>query len=157
MPNLPDPPVQGKTNFPSPAANSAVVPSDAGGTIPSAAGGLTKEKEPLGTTESSALEEIGTEVELTPELERVGLQKHGETIELPPDVAKMGVTAVGPTQPVVTTGAVKLPLSDDQIITGLHAQIITSLRWLAEWCIRQLKKAHLHLTKTGGKIIRQQD
>ncbi len=34
---------------------------------------------------------------------------------------------------------VTLPLTDDQIQEGLHHKIWESIRWLAEWCVRQIK------------------
>ena len=34
---------------------------------------------------------------------------------------------------------VTLPLTEDQIQKGLHQQVWDSIRWLAVWCIRQIK------------------
>jgi len=34
---------------------------------------------------------------------------------------------------------VTLPLTEDQIQKGLHHQVWESIRWLAEWCMRQVK------------------
>lgn len=34
---------------------------------------------------------------------------------------------------------VTLPLTDDQIQTGLHHKVYDAIRWLAEWCVRQIK------------------
>jgi hypothetical protein len=34
---------------------------------------------------------------------------------------------------------VKLPLTGDQIEKGLHHQVWESIRWLAEWCKRQIE------------------
>ncbi len=121
------------------------------------AGGVHKEVEPLSTSETPLIEETLTEVELEPEVEAAGIEKTSETIELPPDVQQMGVEAVGPAQPHGTGATVKLPLNDAQIVQGLHAQILTSLRWLAEWCLRQLKKAHIHLQVVSGKVRRLPD
>ena len=118
-------------------------------------GGMLKEQEPLVSSETGTIEEVYVDIELEPSLEAIGVTKKSETIQLPPDVARMGVQAVGPNQPVAFTGVIKLPLTDDQIIVGLHAQIVSSLRWLAEWCLRQLKKAHIHLKSMGGKIVRE--
>lgn len=121
------------------------------------AAGVSKETEPIPGGEAPQLEEIVADVELEPEVEAAGVEKKSETVTLPPDVKKMGVAPVGPSQPVSTAPKVKLPLTDDQISTGLHAQIISSLRWLAEWCIRQLKKAHFHLRVIAGHAIREPD
>lgn len=128
-----------------------MIPTQGGGV------GMQKEQEPLIPPEAGPIEEVIGEVEVAPELERIGVEKRGETIKLPPDVRKMGVKAVGPTQPATTTTTIPLPLTDDQIVVGLHAKIISSLRWLAEWCIRQLKKAHYHLKVIAGHAVREPD
>lgn len=44
------------------------------------------------------------------------------------------VQSVAPQSPKV-----KLPLTDDQIKKGLHHHVWEAIRWLAEWCLRQLK------------------
>ncbi len=120
--------------------------------------GVSKEAEPgTGGGEAPQLEEIVAEVELEPDVERSGVEKKSEVVTLPPDLKKMGVSAVGPQQPVAFSTTVKLPLSDDQIAVGLHAKIIFSFRWLAEWCFRQLKKAHFHLRVIAGHAIREPD
>ena len=38
-----------------------------------------------------------------------------------------------------TNVKVKLPLTVDQVQTGLHHKVWESIRWLAEWCVRQVK------------------
>ena len=119
-------------------------------------GSFTKEQEPIPGKESIAIEPMGGELELTPELERAGAEIRSETIVLPPEMKKMGIQSVGNATPVTTT-TVQLPLSDDQIVTGLHAQIISSIRWLAEWGIRLLKKTHYHLKIIAGHGIRERD
>lgn len=37
---------------------------------------------------------------------------------------------------------VELPLTEDQVVQGLHMQVYDSLRWMAEWCVRQIKLLH---------------
>lgn len=126
--------------------------------VASAGGNFSKEMEPAVPKEQDAPEEMVADIELEPELEAIGVQKVTETIELPPDLAKMGMTAAGPAQPVTQTAVVKLPISDEMIVTGLHAQIISSFRWLSEWCVRKLKKAHLKLkVLAGGKVVRESE
>ncbi len=49
------------------------------------------------------------------------------------------VGAAAPQKPKVT-----LPLTDDQIKKGLHHKIWEGIRWLAEWCVRQLKVIRSH-------------
>lgn len=119
--------------------------------------GLNKEKE-LGTPDEIPFESIPSDVEVEPGLEKVGVIPQRETIELPPDMRNMGVTAAGAAQPVTAaTTTIKLPLSDDQIELALHAKVMQSIRWLAEWCVRQLKKAHIHLKKISGRVVREQE
>lgn len=47
-----------------------------------------------------------------------------------------------------------LPLSDDMIVKGLHASPSSSLRWLAEWAVYLLKRAHIVLKKAHGHVRR---
>lgn len=115
-----------------------------------------KEQEGAKVTVPEVVSEITPEVVLPKEAERAGVEVVKETIELPPDVKKLGVTPAGPSAPVTTTAMpqVVLPISDPQVVAGFHAQIISSLRWLATWCIRKLKKAHIILKNIHGKIVR---
>lgn len=119
--------------------------------------GMQKEQEPVKPPEAGPIEEVVQEVEVAPELEAMGVEKRSETINLPPDLKKMGVKAVSPTQPATPATTIPLPLTDDQIMVGLHVRIISSLRWLAEWCLRQLKKAHYHLKVIAGHAVREKD
>lgn len=76
-----------------------------------------------------------------------------ESIKLPPDLKKIGIQSV----PAIKTASyqtVKLPISDEKIITGLHAPITSSLRWLATLAIYILKTAHLQLKVIRGKAVR---
>lgn len=156
MSNLPDPALQDNTNpqttGPNPGTQGMAV-ANTNQNATAGVSGLQKEQEPVLTQETGLTEEV-SDIEVSPELERIGVEKRSETIELPPDLQKMGVAATGASQPV-TTSTVSLPLSDDQIVKGLHAQIMTSLRWLAEWCIRQLKKTHIRLRRKHGRIERE--
>lgn len=119
---------------------------------------IAKEKEILRATGTEVVQELPHELEIPKEVENVGVAKvHGEVIELPPDVKKLGLTPTGASTPVKTTTAlpqVILPISDQQVVVGLHTQVILSLRWLATWCIRRLKKAHIVLKTIHGKIVR---
>ncbi|MBI4990943.1 hypothetical protein HZB96_02500 [Candidatus Gottesmanbacteria bacterium] len=108
----------------------------------------------------SLMQEVVKDVEVSPEVERVGVTVTRESIELPPDVKKLGVTPAGSSVPVATSATIPpvvLPISDQQVVTGLHAQIISSLRWLAVWCLKKLQKAHIMLKVIHGKIIRVKD
>lgn len=122
-----------------------------------AVGGMAKETGPhIGFVESPLITEIGQEQPLPPEVSKAGVTLQPQTVTLPPNVSQMGVKVVGsqtpPVQPQAIT--VALPISDDQIAAGLQQSLTTSLRWLSEWCVRQLKQAHVILKSVHGKIIR---
>lgn len=142
---------------PTSTGSSPVAPTQPTINQPAPAGGVQKEVEFPRGSETPMVEETLADVELSPEVEASGVQKKSETIDLPPDIRQMGVEAVGPTQPHGGGTTVKLPLDDTQIVQGLHAQILNSLRWLAEWCIRQLKKAHFHLRVISGQVVRERE
>jgi len=112
-----------------------------------------KEREVFARQDEMQLEEIRKELELTPEVKEAGVEVKREEIELPEPVKKMGVVPTDIAQPV-TPPTINLPLTDDKIVTGFGAPIITSLRWLVEWCIRQLKRVHVKLKKIHGQIVR---
>ena len=122
-------------------------------------GNIQKEQEPIAVPKTEVIGHETSEVEIPPEVERAGVTKLSDTIELPPDLKKLGVTHTGPSVPItpVTTTVlpqVTLPITNTQVVAGLHAQVISALRWLAEWCIRKLKKAHVALKVAHGKVMR---
>ncbi|MBI2641268.1 hypothetical protein HYW87_01570 [Candidatus Roizmanbacteria bacterium] len=81
------------------------------------------------------------------------VQPRAETIELPPDLKKMGLHAVSTTQ-FPTQQNITLPISDDKIVSGLHAPITSSLRWLATFAVYLLKQVHLTLKVVHGHVVR---
>lgn len=98
--------------------------------------------------------EIHEVAEHEPAKEVKGFVKHRkEAIDVPPDLKSMGVSASAPTQ-FTTHTSIKLPISDDKVLQGLHAPITSSLRWLAELCLYILKKAHLTLKNVRGRVRR---
>ncbi len=122
--------------------------------IPTYGAGIgTKEREFMAQQDETALEEIRKELEVGPEVSEAGVEVRREEIELPSPLPKMGVTQTGAELPV-SPAPVPLPLTDDKIVTGTGAPIISSLRWLVEWCIRQLKRVHIRLKKIHGRITR---
>jgi hypothetical protein len=121
----------------------------------SSAGG--KENAPIPSSEVA--QEIMTEVEIPKEVQEAGVEKISGTIELPPDIKKLGVTAIN--SPQTASGspsfpAVSLPISDDTVVKGVHAGVTNALAWLAIWCLKKLKKAHILLKEVHGKIVRVQ-
>lgn len=113
-------------------------------------GFINKEKEPP-LREAITIEE---KVELEPIKEVAPyVEVKKETIKLPPDLKRIGVQAISTPQ-FSQLQSVKLPISDDKIITGLHAPVTSSLRWLATLALYLLQMAHLQLKVVHGKIVR---
>lgn len=110
----------------------------------------SKEGEPI-TSERFQIKEV---VEHKAEEEvRPFISPRQESIELPPDLKKMGL------QPASTTKFpsyqnIKLPLSDEKIVVGMHAPVTSSIRWLATFAIYLLARAHLGLKVIHGKVVR---
>lgn len=115
--------------------------------------GIGKEKE-IGRTGESVISELGQEQELTPEVAKAGVVIKPEQIEVPPDLTQLGVKQTGFSTPVSYQPTLKLPIADDEIVEGRHANIFSSLRWLSEWCTLVLKRFHLTLKVIRGKVTR---
>ncbi len=111
---------------------------------------FSKESEPIRSKdlEIKELEEYEPTKEVSPYL-----QKRAETIKLPPDLKKIGLQTVSGSQPTTIT-TIKLPISDDKVISGLHAPISSSLRWLATLAVYILKQAHIGLKVIHGHVVR---
>ena len=118
-------------------------------------GSMAKESSPIVVSnEAPLVTEIGKEDVLSSEVKKAGVRMQSDTIVLPQVAHSMGVKIVDPAPAAAAPLTVSLPLTDDQIAQGLHQSIISSWRWLAEWCERQLKQAHILLKTTQGKIVR---
>ncbi len=107
-------------------------------------------------------ESYAREIELEKEIEEMGGVEKVESgeVKIPQEVAaEMGIKpTVGPQTPIeAATGfSVRgVTLSDDQITAGLSKPTSSGLRWLVEWFIFQLLRAHFFVKKVGGKIIRK--
>jgi hypothetical protein len=121
--------------------------------------GLTggKEREFLSGSGHEKIGEVPVEVEIPQEVEKAGVTVVSEKIELPPDIKNLGVSShtppVSSVQPV-TLPKVELPISDQQVVLGLHQNVTNAIAWIAMWCVRKLHKAHIVLKVVHGKIIR---
>lgn len=106
--------------------------------------------EPIHTsTEHEIPKEVASHVQVT-----------YEKPDIPPDLAQIGITAAPADQtvaPISQTQQTSLPLTDDQIGEGLGQKPTTSFRWLAEWCVKQLLRMHMHLKNVQGHFIRVKD
>ncbi len=109
-------------------------------------------------------ENYAREIELEKEiLEMGGVEKveSGE-VALPGEVAaEMGIrpaTNIQTPMANVTNFTVRgVSLDDGQLSAGLVKPTSSGFRWLVEWFIYQLLKAHFVITKTKNKIIRKKE
>lgn len=86
--------------------------------------------------------EIPSSPELSPEVEGY-VEKVEKDPELQKALADDYVKAIG-MQPVASQNPqVTLPLTDDQIQVGMHHKVWEAIRWLAVWCLRQMKMVSL--------------
>ena len=127
--------------------------------IKSSSQGAGKEKEAITSVKEAKTPEIIAEslpeIEISKEEEQAGVENISGRIELPPDVKKIGVVKTGAQTPVIaSTPSVSLPLTDDKILKEVDAPLTSAVKWLAVWCLRKLKKAHLVLKHIHGKIVR---
>ena len=109
-------------------------------------------------------ENYAREIELEKEiLEMGGIEKvEAGEVKVPEDVAKqMGIrpivneqSAMSKTVPGFSVRGVSL--DDNQLTAGLAKPTSTGFRWLVEWFIYQLLKAHFLIKRVGGKIVRKQ-
>lgn len=96
-------------------------------------------------------ESVGKEL---PEEVSAFIQSNQEEPRIHPDLQKVGVKKTMSVPRYARQNTITLPLTDDMVERGLHAPITSSLRWLAEWSVFILKKAHIVLKKVHGHIKR---
>jgi hypothetical protein len=121
---------------------------------PAGVSGIAKELESGGLPPSEQLRPATPDIEVPKEVAGAGIKIQPTTIPLPPNVAHMGIKPAGTNIPANSSQTVNLPLSEDQIAQGLHQSIVSSWRWLAEWCIRRLKQMHVGLKTIHGKLTK---
>ena len=110
------------------------------GTFAGKRSGIESEPIPRAERPVETVEEIPTspEVEKRPELsgyiEKV--EREAETLKPVTDdyTQQILLKSSDPTDVKV-----KLPLTAEEVQTGLHHKVWESIRWLAEWCMRQVK------------------
>lgn len=109
-------------------------------------------------------ESYAREIELEKQiLDLGGIEKieSGE-VTVPESMAKeMGIEpTVGVQTPMEKTAGFSVrgvSLDDWQLAAGLTKPTSSGLRWLVEWFIYQLLKAHFHIKRIKGKITRQKE
>jgi len=114
-----------------------------------------KETEPVPTIQKETLAHEVSKP--SPPLETVEyIKPTEETIELPEELKKIGVESTSALKHP-TLEEIKLPFSDEKVVSGQRAPLTSSFRWLASLCIYILKKAHLTLKVIHGKVIRAKE
>jgi len=111
---------------------------------------LPKEAEPVSAEKFEIKEVVEHKAE---EEVRPYISPRQDTIELPPDLKKMGLQSTSSTQ-FSSYQNIKLPISDEKIVVGLHAPVTSSIRWLATLAVYLLARVHLGLKIIHGKVIR---
>lgn len=109
-------------------------------------------------------ENYAREIELEKEIAEMGGVEKVESgeVKVPEEIAKqMGVKpAVTAETPMATAAGFSVrgvSLGDDQVAAGLTRPTSSGLRWLIEWFIYQLKKAHVFVKKIKGKVMKQKE
>lgn len=97
------------------------------------------------------LTEIGRDIDLPKEVISVGVKVNPNQIPVPPHLSAQGVAPAGDNVTVSSGATITLPLTDDQIAQGLKQDVTSSVRWLAEWCVRKLKQI-LALRRNAGRV-----
>ncbi|MBI3887607.1 hypothetical protein HY310_00890 [Candidatus Microgenomates bacterium] len=126
-----------------------------------------KEGEPIVTTAAKEdgdeyWENYAREIELEKEVAEMGGVEKIESgeVKVPEQLAKdMGikptVTEQTPIAKVVKDFTIRgVALTDDQLGVGLTKPTSSGFRWLVEWFIYQLLKAHFLIKRVGGKVLR---
>ncbi len=129
---------------------------------------LTKESEPISADKIAKAEgdeyweSYAREIELEKEIAEIGGVEKVESgeVKVPQNLAKeMGikpsVTIDTPIAKVVPDFTIRgVALTDDQLGNGLAKPTSSGFRWLVEWFIYQLLKAHFLVKKIKGKVLR---
>lgn len=89
--------------------------------------------------DKTEIQEIPSVPEIPPEIE-LAQPVPGASTQLTQPVTddQTGQTLVSSADP--QTPQIVLPLTDDQVEIGLKLKVVNSIRWLAVWCIRILKR-----------------
>lgn len=125
-----------------------------GDVMPTGISGISKEVETGGLPPAEHLRPAAPETELPKEVAQAGVKIHPTTVPIPPNVTQLGIKPAGANIPQATPESIALPLSEDQIAQGLHESVVSSWRWLAQWCIRRLKQMHVGLKTIHGTLTR---
>lgn len=115
---------------------------------PPHAGKSGTKKETAGAAEPSpAMEVPGVQVvehepnvEIAPEVQGWIEKVEQEKLNIPENIVVADKTAGQPTGKYASEPVLVLPATQQQVNSGLHASVKQSIRWLATWCFRIMKK-----------------
>ena len=114
--------------------------------------GETAEDVESGLREFSPLQEA-VEHEIQDDEVKEFVEATPENVSVPADLHQQGVQATQATN-FPSYQAVKLPITDEQVVEGLKQPQTSSFRWLAEFAMYLLKKAHITLKTVHGHVER---
>jgi hypothetical protein len=154
MDDLPTSPPSGG-NIPISQSDQSDQSKKGDGSQPPGTSGITKELESGGPPQSEQLRPAMPEIELPKEVARAGVKVQPTTVPIPQNVAQLGMKPAGQNIPPTQTQTVAMPLTEQEIAQGLQKSIVSSWRWLAEWCIRRLKQMHGGLKTIHGKLTKK--
>ncbi|MBI5151451.1 MAG: hypothetical protein HZA34_02660 [Candidatus Pacebacteria bacterium] len=80
--------------------------------------------------------------EIPPEVESWMEKVDHHEIAAPKEVVVADQTSAQPTGHYASDPVIILPISHQKVQTGMKKSVAESIRWLAEWCLRVIKKFH---------------
>jgi hypothetical protein len=119
-------------------------------------GGVEMEPSPIKVSEGrmvEVMEEIPTSPEVEKKLEKEGyIEKVEKETAVPPVIVDDYTQQVLLKPTFSQSPKIILPLTEEQVEKGLHEKVWESFRWLAEWCLRQIKMlaGRAEYKKTGA-------
>lgn len=121
------------------------------------ASGYSKEGEPRTIAPESKPEQDVELSEPEPTIEDKEVEKfikvENTNIELDPALKKAGLQVIDSSS-LDPKHNIKLPISDEKIVQGLHQPVNSSWRWLSELAQFMLNQAHISLKKIHGHVVR---
>lgn len=116
-------------------------------------GTMAKESGPMPASgeqqDSVEIREYGQEFEVSPEVQEYVEKVDKENLELDKKVVHKGKPVISPPQGMDEPN-IMIPLTQGKLQVGLKQKVGKSFRWLAEWCLRIIKKFH-------GKVVYYSD
>lgn len=103
-----------------------------------------RRKEVLSTVPSAEVPsqqapEVEPSPEVSPEIEKF-MEKVEQHAVKPPAETVIAQTELAPVPKTVSQPVVVLPMSQKNLAKGQGKAVTFSIRWLAEWCLRQMRK-----------------